>query len=97
MNTPQSGSRPQSSKADTSELDAIEVEIVIPNGNSVTGPLDPEARAAIAALIESEVRRKLDLLYWKYKENNHQSVDMTFVDAYNAVIAELEAGSGEAV
>lgn len=37
------------------------------------------------------VREAYDLLYWKYKELNGQSVDMKFVDAYNALVGELRA------
>lgn len=52
-----------------------------------------QAKAAITSLIVEEVEKATndayDLLFWKYKEMNHQSVDRVFAEAYGILKEEL--------
>lgn len=58
-----------------------------------------EAKTALLAWRDAYTKRKVaeatqeayELLYWKYKELNHQTVDMKFVEAYNTLTKESEA------
>lgn len=47
-----------------------------------------KAKAAIQAHVDEVVREAYDLLYWKYKELNGQSLDNKFVEAYNILMDE---------
>lgn len=59
---------------------------------------DPNSKQTLMGVIQldialsvfaAEQTKLLDLLYWKYKELNGQSVDLKFVEAYNQLKAEL--------
>lgn len=45
----------------------------------------------LETLIATRTVEAIDLLYWKYKEMNDQSVDMKFAEAYGIVREELTA------
>ena len=53
-----------------------------------------EAKAKINRLIVESKLEAIDLLYWKYKELNGQSVDIKFAEAYGIIKEEL--GDSEA-
>jgi len=53
-----------------------------------------EAKAKINRLIVESKLEAIDLLYWKYKELNGQSVDIKFAEAYGIITKEL--GDSEA-
>jgi hypothetical protein len=55
-------------------------------GKAVSEVMDEVEKAVVEA-----TRNAYDLLYWKYKEINGQSVDVKFVEAYNALMDETAA------
>lgn len=48
------------------------------------------AKQAINRLIVEEQLSVIELLFWKYKELNSQSVDVKFAEAYGIIKDELE-------
>lgn len=85
-NRPDATLRPsKASKADTGE--AIDEIVLKPAQWQYDDYV--KAKAQLQELIRGEVVRNLDLLYWKYKELNGQSVAVTFVEAYDIIATEV--------
>ncbi len=59
----------------------------------LVGTSHEQTKAAIERLIAEEVEKATndayDLLFWKYKEMNHQSVDRVFAEAYGFLKEEI--------